>query len=337
MPRQSRIDAPGALHHIINRGIEKNKIFRDKIDYQNFLGRFSKLIESTGTTCYAWSLMPNHFHLLLQTGQVPLSKFMMRLLGGHATTYNRRHGRSGHVFQDRYKSILCQKDSYLKVLVRYIHLNPLRAKIVSSIDELNTYPYTGHSVIKGHLNHDWQDTDYILSQFANTPSLARRRYGLFIKEGQDQGRRTELTGGGLIRSYNGWKSVKELRKSDVFLRSDERILGDSDFVSNVLKQAQEQETNHTSLKQKRLTEIDVRKRVSEIIGIKPEKLLSHRKDRLVVRAKRLYCYWLAKNLGYSMTDIARIIETSVSTVSRSVKAGEMLCDENGWKMEKDTE
>ncbi len=239
MPRQSRIDAPGALHHIINRGIERRKIFREEEDYQNFIERLSNILKSTGTICYAWSLMPNHFHLLLQSGQTPISKVMMRLLTGHAISFNRKYKRSGHLFQNRYKSILCQKDPYLKELVKYIHLNPLRLKIVKSIDELNHYPYTGHCALKEHLDNDWQETDFVLSLFGDTQSVARRRYGLYVKEGIDQGRIKELTGGGLIRSYGGWKNVHEIRQSDIFLKSDERILGESDFVTQVLNEAKE--------------------------------------------------------------------------------------------------
>ncbi len=129
MPRKSRIDAPGALHHIIVRGIERRKVFADDMDRNNFVDRLSAIVTDTNTACYAWALIPNHFHLFLRTGQVPVATVMRRLLTGHAGYFNKRHRRSGHLFQNRYKSILCQEDTYLLELVRYIHLNPLRAKI----------------------------------------------------------------------------------------------------------------------------------------------------------------------------------------------------------------
>jgi REP element-mobilizing transposase RayT len=106
MPRKARIDAPGALHHIIVRGIERRKIFKDDTDRINFLGRPGKVLSETGTTCFAWALIPNHFHLLLRTGACPLSTVMRRLLAGHAMNFNRRHRQSGQLFQNRYKSIL---------------------------------------------------------------------------------------------------------------------------------------------------------------------------------------------------------------------------------------
>ncbi|MCK5417301.1 MAG: transposase, partial [Desulfobacterales bacterium] len=130
MPRKSRIDAPGALHHIIARGIERRKIFRSKADYGDFSKRLGQIVKETHTCCMAWALVANHFHLLLRTGQTPISTVMQRLLTGYAVSFNRRHQRRGHLFQNRFKSILCQEDAYLLELVRYIHLNPLRAKLV---------------------------------------------------------------------------------------------------------------------------------------------------------------------------------------------------------------
>ena len=100
MPRKSRIDAAGALHHVIVRGIERGKIFKDDEDRDGFLERLGAILKESDTRCFAWALIPNHFHLLIQTGQVPVATVMRRLLTGHAVYYNRRHRRSGHLFQN---------------------------------------------------------------------------------------------------------------------------------------------------------------------------------------------------------------------------------------------
>jgi REP element-mobilizing transposase RayT/predicted XRE-type DNA-binding protein len=159
MPRKSRIDAPSALHHIIGRGINRQEIFSDETDYRDFLNRLGDVLSETNTSCYAWALLPNHFHLLVRAGDVPVSRVMQRLLTGYVVTYNHRHHRFGHLFQNRYTSIVCQEDPYLLELVRYIHLNPLRAKVVSDYKALGHHPYCGHSVILGRRRNDWQDDE----------------------------------------------------------------------------------------------------------------------------------------------------------------------------------
>ncbi len=149
MPRQARLDASGLLQHVMARGIERRKIFRDDKDRKAFLDRLAIILEETQTQCYAWTLIPSHFHLLLRTGPTPLSKVMRRLMTGYAVTFNKRHRRSGHLFQNRYKSIACEEDPYLLELIRYIHLNPLRAGLVNDLKELDKYSWTGHSAILG--------------------------------------------------------------------------------------------------------------------------------------------------------------------------------------------
>ena len=157
MPRKARIDAAGALHHIIVRGIERRKIFWDDTDRDSFVKRLGQVLAETQTDCFAWALIPNHAHLLLRTGLTPISGVMRRLLTGYAVEFNRRHRRHGHVFQNRYKSILCQEDPYLKELVRYIHLNPLRAKLVADYNSLigwrrfNPQPWR----MGGRQSHAW--------------------------------------------------------------------------------------------------------------------------------------------------------------------------------------
>jgi len=121
MPRLARLDAPGALHHLMIRGIERRTIFKDNKDRDNFIQRLDTLVSETQTDCYAWVLMANHAHFLFRTGTVGLATVMRRLLTGYVVTFNRRHKRHGQLFQNRYKSIICQEDVYLRELVRYIH------------------------------------------------------------------------------------------------------------------------------------------------------------------------------------------------------------------------
>ncbi len=207
MPRKTRIDAPDAVHHVIGRGIGRARIFLSDYDRNNFLDRLGAILGETKTSCYAWALIPNHFHLLLKTGCTHLSSVMRRLLTGYAVAFNLRHHRRGHLFQNRYKSILCEEDPYLLELVRYIHLNPLRARLVEDYEELCRYPYGGHSVVLGQARKGWQDTDHVLALFARNRATARHGYRQFVEKGIEQGKRPDLIGGGLLRSQGGWTGV----------------------------------------------------------------------------------------------------------------------------------
>ena len=249
MPRLARLDAPGVLHHIMIRGIERRKIFRSNKDRDDFIERLSIILPESNTYCYAWALLSNHAHFLFRSGEAGISKVMRRLLTGYAVTFNHKYKRHGQLFQNRYKSIICQEDTYLRELVRYIHLNPLRAKLVSDISELNRYPYSGHSALMGKRPRDWQDTKYVLANFGKTVKKARNEYLDFVRAGASQGRKPELIGGGLIRSLGGWKEVKKLglNKQDR-IKGDERILGDSDFVMEVLAEADERYDRRYRLK-----------------------------------------------------------------------------------------
>ena len=200
MPRQPRIDIPGLLQHVIFRGVARSDIFLDDEDREDFVRRLSLLLVDTETRCYAWALLSNHFHLLLMPTGTPLSSFMRRLLTGYAVSFNRRHQRSGHLFQNRYTSIVCEEEPYLLELLRYIHLNPLRAGMVKTLDELDRSPWSGHAVLMGNRSFPGQETDSVLERFGNKPATARRNYRQFVSDGMKDGQRRDLLGGGLKRS-----------------------------------------------------------------------------------------------------------------------------------------
>lgn len=332
MPRQARIDAPGALHHIIIRGIERRKIFRDDQDRLDFVERLGDILPDTKTSCYAWSLMPNHVHLMLRTGTAPVATVMRRLLTGYAVTFNRRHRRHGQLFQNRYKSILCQEEPYLLELVRYIHLNPLRGKLIDDLAKLDFYPFTGHSYILGKKKNSWQDAQYVLAHFAKKATVARRKYRAYVKEGIGQGRRPDLTGGGLIRSLGGWSKVKDLRKADLRVKGDERILGDTDFVLNVLESCEEHLERRYKLQAEGFTLERVAQRTASLCGIKPEEIFAPVKYPVVVQARSLFCYWAVRELGVSATALAKRLKITQPAVSISVRRGEKLAIEKGFQL-----
>ena len=333
MPRLARLDAPGLLHHIIIRGIERRAIFRDDFDRENFLERLSRLVPETQTVCYAWVFMPNHAHFLLRSGSGGLAHLMRRLLTGYAVSFNHRHRRHGQLFQNRYKSIICQEDVYFKELVRYIHLNPVRAKMVLDLGGLKKYPYSGHSALMGKQKRAWQNTDYVLSVFGPSTAAARRRYTAYMKRGYGQGRRPELTGGGLIRSLGGWAAAKKRRiKGQDRLKGDERILGDSDFVTSILAEANEKLDRYYDIKKQGWTIETVEKRVMEIFGVEKDVIYSKGRRKIQVAARSLLCYWAVRELGLTATELAKRLEMTQPAVSYAVIRGEQIAKERNYHL-----
>jgi putative transposase len=333
MRRTARIDAPGALHHIIARGIGRRKIFDDDADRDAFLERLGIVLSEGGASCYAWALIPNHFHLLLRTGLAPVSSVMRRLLTGYAMGYNRRHQRVGHLFQNRYKSVLCQEEPYFLELIRYIHLNPLRAKLVADLKGLDRYAYTGHSILMGKKSNDWQNMDDVLLRYSRQRAAARKKYREFVQKGLYMDKRPDLTGGGLIRSAGGWSAVKALPRADTYMKGDERILGDSEFVQSVLKQNEQAYDRRYRLKARGVDLNVIAHRVSELLDIAMDALWSKGKHRHVVKARSLLCYWAVDELHMSMSELAGRFEISATAISKSVLRGKTLAKKHGFELE----
>jgi len=324
MPRRGRIDAPGALHHIICRGIERRKIFWEDSDREDFIQRLETILGATQTACYAWALMPNHFHLLLRTGNSPIAGVMRQLLSGYAGRFNRLHRRSGHLFQNRYKSILCQEEPYLLELVRYIHLNPLRAKQVATLKQLHWYRYSGHSAVMGNRPSDWQAVDAVLGFFGKSVSSARRQYRHFVEQGIALGKRPELTGGGLIRSLGGWGAVKAMRRGREHVKSDERILGDSDFVRSVLSAQEERLEARYRLHSQGYDFGYALRRVAQLSGLEAEQILKAGKQPARLYARSLLCHWAVHRLGMTAVAVSKLLGISQPAVTRAAYRGEAI-------------
>jgi putative transposase len=227
MPRTARLDIPGLLQHVIVRGIEKREIFLDDPDREFFVNRLTALLKETEVRCYAWALIPNHAHLLLMPTRTTLASFMRRLLTGYAVHFNRQHNRTGHLFQNRYKSIVCEEETYLLELVRYIHLNPLRAGLVDDLAGLDTYPWSGHAALMKTGQPDGTEQKEILLRFGKNIEKARSCYRQFIADGVPAGRRNDLVGGGLKRSR------VQSAEDEEWGNFDERILGSGEFVDSL--------------------------------------------------------------------------------------------------------
>jgi REP element-mobilizing transposase RayT len=317
------------------RGIERRKIFRDNKDRDSFIDRLGDIVKETSTPCYAWALLSNHVHLLLRTGKHSIATVMRRLLTGYAVSFNRRYGRHGQLFQNRYKSILCQEDPYLLELVRYIHLNPLRAKVVENYSSLGRYRYCGHAFILGNKGNDWQDVDYVLGFFNKRRRMARGQYKEYVSEGIERGRRPELVGGGLIRSLGGWSEARKLGKGEKRVKGDERILGDSEFVLDALKEACGTFERRYGLKARGYDLDALAERVGKAFGMEPGDLYSPGKYRRLIQPGSVFCYWAVRELGVTATSLAKRLGLTQSGVSKSVLRGEKIVRDMGLSLLQD--
>jgi len=318
MPRGPRLDAPDVLHHVMVRGIERRAIFRDDQDRVDFVARLATLAEQGALTVYAWALLPNHAHLLVRTGNRPVSRSMRSLLTGYAGAFNRRHKRVGHLFQNRYKSIVVEEEPYLLELVRYLHLNPMRAGVVSDLRRLDRYPWTGHSALLGTVPRPWQATPEVLGHFGPSRRRARHAYRAFVAAGLPQGRRADLQGGGLLRSLGGWAAVATLRRGREAYLGDERILGSSEFVEQLRQQAEAQQ----SARPRGLSLGRLLGTVCRQVGIAARLLQGGNRRPAVSRAREGIAYLWVTRAGRSARPRAPVLGVSPQAVYAAAQRGQ---------------
>jgi REP element-mobilizing transposase RayT len=299
------------------RGIERRAIFRDDRDRDDFVRRLAELAAAGAVTVQAWALLPNHAHLLVRTGKRPLARAMRSLLTGYAGAFNRRHQRHGHLFQNRYKSVVVEAEAYGLELVRYLHLNPLRAGVVPDLAALRRYRYSGHAALVGRRPAPWQDTREVWGRFGGDTRSARQRYQEFVAAGVSQGRRPEFQGGGLRRSAGGWQAVRELRRGREAYRSDERILGGTAFVTQLLAMVEAGPARAGP----RVSVETLRGAVCKAIGVDPTMLAGGGRRPAVVAARAGIAYLWTEVPGRPGRPLAPLLGTRPAAVYRAAARG----------------
>ena len=236
---------------------------------------------------YAYALMRIHLHLLVEVEEIPLSRIMQSLLFRYMRYFNRRYGEVGHLFQGRYKAIVCDKDAYLIELVRYIHLNPVRAKIVKKPED---YVWTGHLSYLGRGGDDLIDDGFVLDQFSRNRSLARRRYRQFV-----------------------WEGIPNGHQGKYYEVKDQRYLGGDSFVNQIEVGRSESESWVYDVPLEAISQ-----EVSRVTGITEDRLYSARRDREGARGRGLVAY-LAKTVSdYMVKEIAAHFKRSPVTIGEAI-------------------
>ena len=287
MARKPRVHYPGALYHVISRGNQRQDIFLDDRDRTAYLSYLSECKVRYGVQVYAFALMKNHVHLLLEVGEIPLSRFMQSLLFRYARNFNKRYAQVGHLFQGRYRAILCDKDAYLLELVRYIHLNPVRAGIVRNPER---YPWTSHLNYLGKEREGLVDTDLVLGQLGANRSIGKRKYREFLLEGLDRGHE---------------KRFYEVK--------DQRYLGEDEFIGRM-----ESEKRKTGGVIYDIPMEGIAREVSKACGIVIDRLYSVTYERKGAQGRGIVAY-LARGLtGQMVKDIAEHFRRSPMRISQAI-------------------
>jgi len=288
MTRKPRVHYPTALYHVILRGNGGQEIFFSKEDRFRFYLLLQEGIERYGHRIHAFCLMTNHVHLAIQVGDIALARIIQNISFRYTRWVNWRGGRTGHLFQGRYKAVLVDADSYLLELTRYIHLNPVRSGIVR---ETENYPWSGHRAYLGLEAIPWLTTDWVLSMFSNNVKRARQAYGKFVEEGKGIGHQREF----------GWGS-----------EIDSRFLGDQIFIDKVFGQSDERW-------KRKVTVRDIVSCVCQRFSLKEEMLSGLAKDR-GLSGVRAIAAWLVLDSGVlTLAELSKSVNRDSSTLSTSAK------------------
>ena len=283
MARKPRLHVPGGIYHVLLRGNGGQDIFFAKQDRSRFLLLLQEGVERFDCRVHAFCLMTNHIHLIIQVGRLPLAKILHNLSFRYTRFINKRKNRLGHLFQGRYKAFLVDADSYLVELVRYMHNNPVRAKMVQTA---RAYSWSSHLAYLGLAELPWLTTEWVLGQFGEQLVSARKQYQDFIAQGAEEGQRADFYGGG----------------------KDSRVIGNDSFLETVLGEPGSMTTPALPT---------ITGTVCRNYRVQLETLQGKSRARQLAEARGVIC-WLAQRLeAASVSELAALFNRDISTMSRA--------------------
>jgi len=289
MARKPRVHFAGALYHVMSRGNQGQAIFKDDQDRERYLDFLKEGPKRFGYRLYGYVLMGNHVHHLIEIGQTPLSKVMQNILFRYTRYWNHRYKTTGHLFQGRYKAILCDKESYLLELIRYLHLNPVRSKIVNDPAD---YAWSSHGAYLKGETKGWLLVDEVLSHWGKSRAQAIGGYRRFVLDGLTEGHR-----------------------DDLYQVIDQRYLGDDGFVERV------QERQPPEREERPVVEIswaEISERVCKQFGLPASAVLHRGRAREIVRVRRVMA-WVGRELcGLANQTLAKKLQQEPAVLSRGL-------------------
>jgi REP-associated tyrosine transposase len=288
MARKPRIHCAGAVYHVLLRGNAGQQIFFETADYLRFLRFMGEGIEKYICRVHAFCLMPNHIHMAIQVGDTPLSRIMQNLCFRYTQWMNRRRDRVGHLFQGRYKAVLVDANSYLLELVRYIHLNPVRAGMVKSPE---AYLWSSHLSYLGERKLPWLTIDWVLSRFSSSRGEPGDQYQEFVH--------SESEGGQGIEFHRGTKGER-------------RVLGENSFIEEVFRRARQERKKTPSMG-------EVIRRVCQHYGVEEKELSAAGKNRRVSLVRGVIAWLILESGGLTLAELSKRLNRDISTLSSAAK------------------
>ena len=294
MARKPRIEFEGGFYHVIIRGNQRQKVFFEEKDFLKYLEFLSDYKDRYGFCIYAYVLMSTHVHLLIETGQVPLSKILQGINQRFTMYFNWRYRTVGHLFQGRYKAILCDKDAYLFSLVKYLHCNPVRAGIVRQPEE---YEWSSHREYLGMNKKGVVDTERLLGMFSEDLKRGRRLYREYMRK------------------------EEKASKEDFYRTVDQRVLGDEAFVERVRERVE----NRTLTGRRRhgVSLGEIARGIEEVTGIRLSELMGKGKDSGVMKGRKLFSL-AGREYGYKGKEIAEFLGKDPAAVTGYLRRGQEL-------------
>ncbi len=289
MARKPRIEYEGAFYHVITRGNQRQRIFKDKHDYLKYLEILSKYKLRHQFSLYSYVLMGNHIHLLIETKHIPLSKTLQGVNQSYTMYFNRRYRTVGHLFQGRYKSILCDRDEYLLSLIKYIHFNPVRAKITKDIQD---YIWSSHKYYLGRKENYLIDVERVLRMFSENKTTSRKLYRHFMGDGI------------------------AVKKETIYNTVDQMVLGREEFLDNVMEKY-DGELNKEKREQE-YTLSEIAKGLETVRGVTLNQVHSQSKLKEISLSRKLFIL-VAIEYGYRGKEIAKFLRRDPAVISQALK------------------
>jgi putative transposase len=317
MPRKARLNVPGALYHVMSRCLPVYQLFSDDRDRELFLSLLSDNLLRSGFKCYAWVLMDNHYHLILRSSNEELWRLMKPLQMRYAQYHGKKTGRRGPLFMDRFKSIVTQDQNYLMELIRYVHLNPVRAGICKNITELKEYRWSGHRKLMLGIGNEFQEVNAVLRRFGAEEKEGRRHYEQFLQEGlTESGTDDELLQ--LVRKSNEGKVSGS--------HAGSWVIGDHDYVVKVLSEAESNRLRISRFEREGANLSAIASQVGSYFKIDDGAIRVRQRGGAASDARKVFAYGVCRIYGAPVSKVKEYLGVGGAAISALAAQGRVIAE-----------